>query len=573
MPLDLYIHNYLIRKNMHTTAEIFAREANFYPKAVAINPPEGFLSEWWSLFWSVYSAKFPKHTEAAEDSSSKFRVISNAGNVPQNVHPVIPSPDANYMLQNICPTIQRPGIPNLLQTISSTTMPRPDIGNLLESDLSTMMPSPELKLPISHFSMMQGQTIQNLIASGMHEQERLRLPVRDLNSDSQLLNVDQLARMLPSSSNSSHPQEKVYKNPQLSVTRDGKCGTSLWRSTAAEPTRHPPKAIELKIKPVDADSRRCEQERLRPPVRNLNANSQLIDVDRLACLLPTSSNCSHPQEKVHKKPLLLVTRDDKCGTSLRRSTAAEPTHHPPKAIQPKIESADTDARMREQEVFRIPVKNLNFNSQLLDVDRLAPLLPSPSNCSHPKKNKKRQLSVTGDDKCGTSLKRSTAAEPTHHAPKAIQPKTEPADTDAIIREQGHLRLPVTDLNSNSQLLDVDQLARLLSSSSNCSHPQKNVYKKGELSVTRDDRCGTSLRRSTAAEPTRQAPKAIQPKTKPADTGMELRNRIPLEGCPIGAGYIDTFRQQHFSASAACFHNGSLFDLAAQTSGKLILSAS
>ncbi|KAK4421215.1 hypothetical protein Salat_2072000 [Sesamum alatum] len=164
---------------MHETAEIFAREANVCPKAVALDPPEGFLSEWWSLFWSVYSTHCTKHAEATEDSS--FKATQNAGSVSQNVNCVTLDPDVNYILQNLCL--------------------RPDIGNLQRSDVSTMMPRPMLKRPIPDISVRPGQTTTNLIAPTICEQECLKLPVRDLNSDLPVLNDNQLACMLPSSSN------------------------------------------------------------------------------------------------------------------------------------------------------------------------------------------------------------------------------------------------------------------------------------------------------------------------------------------------------------------------------------
>ncbi|PIN01318.1 hypothetical protein CDL12_26176 [Handroanthus impetiginosus] len=511
MMLNMYIHNYFIRKDMHISAEIFAREANFYPRAVAINPPEGFLSEWWSLFWSVYSARCLKNTEATEGPSFKVSSILTlfnccfvmchilhsprishhfqaSENLPQNSHLVMQSPDVSYMLQNT--------------------------RNLLQSDLSTMMLRSEPKLPISNSSVMEGQTITNLIAARTHEQEPLGLHARDFSSGSQLLNADQFACMLTSSSYSSHQQEKVYNNPHLCFTRD--IGTSLRRSTAVEPTLYSPKAIQFQMEPVDTDSRMHKQERLELPVRNLNSSSQISDVNQLACLLPSSSNyCSHLLENVYKRPLLSIARDDKSGSCLRISTAEEPTCNPRKAIQLKTETIDKDARICESDHHRLPVENLTSNSQLLDGDQLAPFLPSPSNCSHPPKNKKRQLSVTRDDDHGSCLRRSTKS-PTPHAPKVIQLKTEPSDADGKIHEQEPLRLPVREFNSNSQLLGVDQIARLLSSSSNCSPPLKYVNKKGQHSLNRDDRCATSLRRSTAVEPTRRMLKAMHRKRQPPD---------------------------------------------------------
>ncbi|KAL0328863.1 UNVERIFIED_CONTAM: Transcriptional corepressor LEUNIG [Sesamum calycinum] len=507
MMLDLYIHNYLIRNNMHETAEIFAREANVCPKAVALDPPEGFLSEWWSLFWSVYSTHCTKHAEATEDSSSQ--ATQNAESVSQNVNSVMLDPDVDYILQTLCPTVQMPGLPSMLQTFS----PRPDIGNLQQGDASRTMPRPILELPISDFSIKPGQTTRSLITAPIFEQELLKLPVRDLNSDSQVLNVNQLACMLPSSRNSSHLLEKVYRNPQLSVTRNDKGGTSLRRSTAAEPTYHPPRPIEPKIGPAGRDSQGC----LQLPVKNLNYNSELSDFDQLLCLLPSSSNCSYPKEMVYKKqPMLSVKRDDKCGASSWISTAANPTSHQPKATQLKMVPADTDASMREQELLRLYIRNLNSNSQLLDVHQLAHMLPSSSNCSHPQK--RHQLSVTQDGGSGTELRSFIGAEPICHAQYTIQPKTGLVDADARMTEQERLKLPVRNLNSKSQLLGIDQLARLLSSSGNCSHPQKDVN-KSHLSLTRDDGCGTSLRISTAAEPTRNEPKAIQHNVGTGNTGL------------------------------------------------------
>ncbi|KAL0283871.1 UNVERIFIED_CONTAM: hypothetical protein Sangu_2861000, partial [Sesamum angustifolium] len=265
----------------------------------ALDPPEGFLSEWWSLFWSVYSTHCTKHAEATEDSSSQ--ATQNAESVSQNVNSVMLDPDVDYILQTLCPTVQMPGLPSMLHTFS----PRPDIGNLQQGDASRMMPRPILELPISDFSMKPGQTI--------------KFEIRGNTSDCTVhLNLS-LAKMLQISSKVfvrdvliSHLLEKVYRNPQLSITRNDKGGTSLRRSTAAEPTYHPPRPIQPKIGPAGRDSQGC----LQLPVKNLSYNSELSDFDQLLCLLPSSSNCSYPKEMVYKKqPMLSVKRDDKCGAS------------------------------------------------------------------------------------------------------------------------------------------------------------------------------------------------------------------------------------------------------------------
>ncbi|KAL2474032.1 transcriptional corepressor LEUNIG-like [Forsythia ovata] len=88
----------MVRNNMHTTAEIFAKEAEVNPKAVANNLPEEFLTDWWSLFWDVYCARGEdaRRPEAPEASSSKDTQTTE--NVPTNINPTTPRPDFSQMM-------------------------------------------------------------------------------------------------------------------------------------------------------------------------------------------------------------------------------------------------------------------------------------------------------------------------------------------------------------------------------------------------------------------------------------------------------------------------------------------
>ncbi|KAL2244446.1 UNVERIFIED_CONTAM: Transcriptional corepressor [Sesamum indicum] len=249
--LDLYIYDYLIRKNLHLTAETFSREAGVHPKSVAIDPPEGFLQEWWSLFWDLYSGKLRKLAQEAQPSSSK--ATENAGYVPQNVHPVVPMPDVSYMLQNTCPAVLRPPFPHPLQNVSPPTMPSPDMGYMLQDALSAMMVGTELNpnrfgpTLIPDINMKQDQSITNFMAATMREQDHLRPPARDLNSNA----LDQLAYVLPSPS-SSHAQKAVNSKRQLSLIRDDNVGTGLRGSTIGEPT-HPSKLIKYNMERADTE--------------------------------------------------------------------------------------------------------------------------------------------------------------------------------------------------------------------------------------------------------------------------------------------------------------------------------
>ncbi|KAL6197174.1 hypothetical protein ACLB2K_032786 [Fragaria x ananassa] len=56
--LDLYVHDYMVKKNMHKTAAIFKKEADVYSESpVVIDTKEGFLNEWWTVFYDMYSSR------------------------------------------------------------------------------------------------------------------------------------------------------------------------------------------------------------------------------------------------------------------------------------------------------------------------------------------------------------------------------------------------------------------------------------------------------------------------------------------------------------------------------------
>ncbi|XP_059440145.1 transcriptional corepressor LEUNIG-like isoform X2 [Corylus avellana] len=77
MMFDVYLHDYLVKKKMHKTAEIFKNEARLdVTDRVAIDTPEGFLLEWWSLFSDVYSYSNAlgsvKDTQMTENEQQKI---------------------------------------------------------------------------------------------------------------------------------------------------------------------------------------------------------------------------------------------------------------------------------------------------------------------------------------------------------------------------------------------------------------------------------------------------------------------------------------------------------------------
>ncbi|XP_073148375.1 uncharacterized protein [Henckelia pumila] len=260
--LDKYIHDYMIKNNMHDAAVIFAEEANICLRPVAINSEEGFLAEWWSLFWDVYSDILSKHPTTIEGYASK-----NAGNWSQNILPEMARPDMNYMSQNISAAMGMLGLPNQSQTVHLTAMPSPDMVNLHQNTPPMTMPRPDIMdfllsaRPITmqwpelnpyclgspptlnfdiqkDFDIQNGDFLTNLIAANIHEQEQLMFPERGLDFNSQLLNVDQFAQMLPSSSKYSYPLEIVPQKPQCYNFGNGGFATNFPGSIAAQPIHH-----------------------------------------------------------------------------------------------------------------------------------------------------------------------------------------------------------------------------------------------------------------------------------------------------------------------------------------------
>ncbi|OZJ03101.1 hypothetical protein BZG36_03367 [Bifiguratus adelaidae] len=56
--LHVYIHDYCIKRNFHQAAKAFAMEAQLPQDApTPIEAPEGFLYEWWSIFWDLFEAR------------------------------------------------------------------------------------------------------------------------------------------------------------------------------------------------------------------------------------------------------------------------------------------------------------------------------------------------------------------------------------------------------------------------------------------------------------------------------------------------------------------------------------
>ncbi|KAK9836961.1 hypothetical protein WJX81_002942 [Elliptochloris bilobata] len=55
--LDQYVLDFLRKRSLHKCAELFALEAKVPERHVAIDAPDGFLYEWWAVFWEIFVAR------------------------------------------------------------------------------------------------------------------------------------------------------------------------------------------------------------------------------------------------------------------------------------------------------------------------------------------------------------------------------------------------------------------------------------------------------------------------------------------------------------------------------------
>ncbi|KAI4379764.1 hypothetical protein MLD38_006018 [Melastoma candidum] len=64
--LDVYIHDYFVKRDLKNTAQAFQAEGKVSSDPVAIDAPGGFLFEWWSVFWDIFIARTnEKHSDVA----------------------------------------------------------------------------------------------------------------------------------------------------------------------------------------------------------------------------------------------------------------------------------------------------------------------------------------------------------------------------------------------------------------------------------------------------------------------------------------------------------------------------
>ncbi|KAE9594980.1 putative transcription regulator LUG family [Lupinus albus] len=120
--LRIYLHEYMLKRGMHRSAEIFKEEGQIGHKdSTVIDSPKGFLYEWWSIFYGdVYSSWTVKDQENVPEPS--YKMTDNARN--GNSFPMIPQ----------IPMSQQRPLPHQFQASSSfNSMPAQLAAGLIPS--------------------------------------------------------------------------------------------------------------------------------------------------------------------------------------------------------------------------------------------------------------------------------------------------------------------------------------------------------------------------------------------------------------------------------------------------------
>ncbi|KAH6757592.1 hypothetical protein C2S51_038740 [Perilla frutescens var. frutescens] len=79
--LDVYIHDYLVKRDLKATAQAFQAEGKVSSDPVAIDAPGGFLFEWWSVFWDIFIARTnEKHSEVAASYIEGGHLLNGTAN-------------------------------------------------------------------------------------------------------------------------------------------------------------------------------------------------------------------------------------------------------------------------------------------------------------------------------------------------------------------------------------------------------------------------------------------------------------------------------------------------------------
>nr|XP_010925121.1 transcriptional corepressor LEUNIG isoform X2 [Elaeis guineensis] len=161
--LDVYIYDYLVKRNLQATAKAFQAEGKVSSDPVAIDAPGGFLFEWWSVFWDIFIARTnEKHSVVA---SSYIETQHAKAREQQQPPPQQQQQHQQIQIQQLLQRQQQQQHPQQQQQQQQCR----EGAHLVNGTMNGLVGSDSL--------MRQGSGIANALATKMYE-ERLKLPLQ-----------------------------------------------------------------------------------------------------------------------------------------------------------------------------------------------------------------------------------------------------------------------------------------------------------------------------------------------------------------------------------------------------------
>ncbi|XP_057429035.1 transcriptional corepressor LEUNIG-like isoform X3 [Lotus japonicus] len=296
---QLYLHDYMIKRGMRNTAEIFRNEAQFQIQPLdmkyfdsVLDSPDGFLYDWWSIFYEVFASRYGRGHCTGPESSCK---------VPMNMMPAGNSNNASpHRIPQIPMNEHRP------QQFQAN------------SGFNNMIPQPAARLiPQAVFDNGQLGNLAENVEPSLHDL---------LRENNQKLLSGTNSNHLP------HPQD-VGKQVQKYVFK----GSGVTMRVGRDVPRDPPDVVQKTMLPLDGPHQTNNNEALNLVPQPLNGG-------------PVNTPNSHQQCQVLKTQNqdAALTQAPACTPNRQTSTVPGTKRKNKHPKIPKTGSSKNDSQKMEQ---------------------------------------------------------------------------------------------------------------------------------------------------------------------------------------------------------------------------------
>ncbi|OUM68056.1 hypothetical protein PIROE2DRAFT_4339 [Piromyces sp. E2] len=217
--LDTYIYDYCIKRDYKQTAELLKQEAKISAEDIQQINSEGFLYEWWTVFWEIYSAKENNEEDTTPDALTYIGVQNlkakqnelllrqiNSLNTQKNVNP---NSLTSQLLNPQLKQLQQLQLQQLhsKQNAQSTSLP--------QVTTSTTQPNTTPQSTVQQqLQQLQSQTKPSQTQNQSHSNSSSSIITSNQNHSATLNNSNSMLPLTVASNSASG----TAKNPQLSTS-------------------------------------------------------------------------------------------------------------------------------------------------------------------------------------------------------------------------------------------------------------------------------------------------------------------------------------------------------------------